>query len=1145
MTDITLPMEFVRIEPGMTFFFGASRIPWVVLDRIPGTDQILVLSQREVENRKFHEEWTDVTWETSSLRRWLNGEFYFHSFTGEEQEAIVPYEISVWERKPSGGKAVKEINDRIFLLSIAEANYYLQSAGDSADFPFWLRPAGEQQINAPQFFAGEADDRGIPVIEKSGVRPAMILDLGAPVFRPFLWRDKGGRPEELRISPYHLTGTVLDGVLGERETEELPEGISEIGPKVFFHCRKLRRVSFPSSLGYIGDEAFSGCHQLKEIKSSSRSLGYGKDVFADCEELSLTPDLFLNTKPLPGLFTRMLSADPEFADEKALAWMYLFQRGIHWDEARMARLSPKNIPRIAEEILALKEGRGEVRVKEEEALKILRSFAFYLSPEMKKRCLGEKEGDPDRLILTDGTVLMLPCRIEVEEGNIIPLGPGFEIHRVGTKTDNVLVRMDQDEYAKRWMPLELRELTTSGKRPKYAKNQTLRLSLSRGIMEGRLVEGAEGKRYLDWYAVSVKDGMLTSAASNLEKLILPAEIKEVSARALQNNEGLRYLDWEGEMPQIPPAALASCTRLRLPGKVFCCKDKAADGFASFIPEDDAKAVACELTYRGSSTEILSEKIREEHVPAIAEEILKLLREDPDFSGYPERAGNLLRFSLAAAPLLSREQKKEMQNAIRKNSFLGTRLLDREISGHAGGPKIFGRYAFRTNLKILSDGSAVISPKLPSFAGIMEAVGPYEEEGNKWIEQDSGYSWIEENHRYRMKKHPEADRLAAGMVHDALIEFVEIFRRKSDFWESGRNTRFHVFNVPFAAFASREEMQIVIRGTRKGVTYEEKQLREAIFLNDTPEAVLFAFNEKRLADYAAKREKDEEDYRLLVCELKGYTPKKGKAAAEKGRKILAKFLREDFLWKREISPECFKSRYLDDTLLTDLAKGLLWLSGNTVFAVNRQGEPVDISGMPVSLSDGKVVLAHPMEMSAKERVCWKDWLSREGIRQPFPQMEEYVPENYRQDPGFVFEECSRYRGCLVSRAAVLEAEKAGFAFHYQEIRDGKTQIASLVPVRDSVYSNHPENYEIQEFLAGSYTRRINRLVGIFDRYSVPSRILKDDVTVRRWLSSFTPEEIDGFIDMAAKNGCTNVTSMLLAWKDGRDEETADPMDIFRL
>ena len=54
-----------------------------------------------------------------------------------------------------------------------------------------------------------------------------------------------------------------------------------------------------------------------------------------------------------------------------------------------------------------------------------------------------------------------------------------------------------------------------------------------------------------------------------------------------------------------------------------------------------------------------------------------------------------------------------------------------------------------------------------------------------------------------------------------------------------------------------------------------------------------------------------------------------------------------------------------------------------------------------------------------------------------------------------------------------------------------------------------------------------------------------MTVRRWLSSFTTEEIDGFIDMAAKNGCTNVTSMLLAWKDGKDEETADPMDIFRL
>ena len=101
-----------------------------------------------------------VSWEESSLRRWLNGEFFSQSFSVEEREAVVPYESPVMETGKKGKTAVRTIKDRVFLLSIAEANYYLKKDPVEVEFlgrtvqmespdrtpekePFWLRPAGE------------------------------------------------------------------------------------------------------------------------------------------------------------------------------------------------------------------------------------------------------------------------------------------------------------------------------------------------------------------------------------------------------------------------------------------------------------------------------------------------------------------------------------------------------------------------------------------------------------------------------------------------------------------------------------------------------------------------------------------------------------------------------------------------------------------------------------------------------------------------------------------------------------------------------------------------------------------------------------------------------------------------------------------
>ena len=70
----------------------------------------------------------DVTWETCSLRTWLNGYFLHYAFSDEEQQAIVPTVISTPDYRDYVGLVVSggnDTTDKVFLLSSEEAKKYL------------------------------------------------------------------------------------------------------------------------------------------------------------------------------------------------------------------------------------------------------------------------------------------------------------------------------------------------------------------------------------------------------------------------------------------------------------------------------------------------------------------------------------------------------------------------------------------------------------------------------------------------------------------------------------------------------------------------------------------------------------------------------------------------------------------------------------------------------------------------------------------------------------------------------------------------------------------------------------------------------------------------------------------------------------
>ena len=92
---------------------------WRVLD--VQNDKALILSENIIEKCKYNEEKTDVTWETCTLREYLNDEF-LQKFTGEQQRRIVEtritnndnlwYGYNLWD----GMKGGNDTTDKIWTI---------------------------------------------------------------------------------------------------------------------------------------------------------------------------------------------------------------------------------------------------------------------------------------------------------------------------------------------------------------------------------------------------------------------------------------------------------------------------------------------------------------------------------------------------------------------------------------------------------------------------------------------------------------------------------------------------------------------------------------------------------------------------------------------------------------------------------------------------------------------------------------------------------------------------------------------------------------------------------------------------------------------------------------------------------------------
>lgn len=98
-----------------TGVFEKEPIEWRVLS-VNG-EEALLLADKGMDCKPYNEKSEDVTWETCTLRTWLNNEFYNEAFNETEQKAIKDSLLNNKDIIQQGTNGGNDTTDKVFLLS--------------------------------------------------------------------------------------------------------------------------------------------------------------------------------------------------------------------------------------------------------------------------------------------------------------------------------------------------------------------------------------------------------------------------------------------------------------------------------------------------------------------------------------------------------------------------------------------------------------------------------------------------------------------------------------------------------------------------------------------------------------------------------------------------------------------------------------------------------------------------------------------------------------------------------------------------------------------------------------------------------------------------------------------------------------------
>ena len=174
---------------------GPEPVEWEVLAAEDG--HTLLISRYALDAHPFHDQWRRVTWENCGVRKWLNDTFYQAAFDPAEQARILTVTNINPDNPTTGLPGGNDTWDRVFLLSIEEAERFFPSdesrqcratayAKTRAVYEneykgsswWWLRTRGSSSRNgALVLFSGYISTVGFGVNNRGGyIRPAVVIN---------------------------------------------------------------------------------------------------------------------------------------------------------------------------------------------------------------------------------------------------------------------------------------------------------------------------------------------------------------------------------------------------------------------------------------------------------------------------------------------------------------------------------------------------------------------------------------------------------------------------------------------------------------------------------------------------------------------------------------------------------------------------------------------------------------------------------------------------------------------------------------------------------------------------------------------------------------------------------------------------------